>query len=119
MNNLKTDIPNDFKPFAVYIENLDMINIYTHDTSIVEIPLSENICAFKSNCNSKDTPKIVGLSISGIKFYLGGDYKIVKSKILDILRDMNLKSASRNKTLIDIIIQACPEILDIEVETYE
>ncbi|MEO0943674.1 MAG: hypothetical protein AAFY06_02380 [Pseudomonadota bacterium] len=100
------EIPQDFKPRAVFDVHLDCIRVLTRDTSVCEVRIDEFITIFRDNAPLPGSPTYVGFSLKGVNhllnefgFDLHASYKL--ADIMDAI--VRNRPASTMAVLLDLI----------------
>jgi hypothetical protein len=83
-------IPEDFKPHAIFDVHLDCIRVLTRDTSVCEVRVDEFITMFRDNSPLPSGSQYVGFSLKGINHLmnevgLSEDHSYTLAEIVDAI----------------------------------
>ncbi len=86
----EVEIPNDFKPHAIFDVHLDCIRVLTCDTSVCEVRVDESITMFRDNNPLPGSSDYVGFALKGVNHLmnelgLSEDHAYTLAEIVDAI----------------------------------
>jgi hypothetical protein len=113
------EIPDAFKPCAVFDVHLDCIRVLVRDVSVCEVRIDESLTVYRENFPSGFGRPYVGFALKGVNHLLYGlgleEREAVRlSEILDAI--VNQRPATVMAVVLDLIREPLGDIGDCEIQ---